>query len=771
MLRPGMRLVGLSTGLESRVAVEHVSGYAGFMTIPGDGLGGSGEGGDMAAAESRLHQAGAFVRELISRPGYAYSTPELMENLRELHRLLGAANVLWLQFIAELDTRPDAITGTGRAGTARVFLTEALNLSRGQANRDLAAADAIASPHPQLASMGQALTRGQVSREHLDVAVSALRRIPKHLKTKPIPPDPDGPPNTITPNTITPDTSTPNTDTGTPNTGTPNTGTGGTGDTDTGTGDTGTGDTGTGDTGTGGPDTGGTAAPGGGGDGAASRWRTGAEVIDEVLTGQARWAPPAAIGRLADDILHRLDPDRADRFDPHAYERRSCSITTDSCGMGIYHIILDAATHLLVSSALTTNAAPRPDGRAVTNHGQPVLVHDERTHSQRLADAAADLILTGATRTHPHPSPTTSKQTGTHQKDAHQTSADRRNAPRTSIPPTTHHTPDTDPTNTTPPAQSDTGHTAPGPSAPANNHTQQPPTDNQPTNDQPANDQPTNDQPANNRPANDRDYGQETDAGPAATPTPPPADSAAAPADSVARPADSAAAPADSAAPPADSVADLTPAAAAGSGFWGQPAAMVEINVIATVDQVAAAFGATDPAARTAGLARLALAGTLGRYPGANIHPDVLARLACDTPWRRILTDHHGAVLHEGRAKRLATPAQKRALTIRDGGCVIPGCDASPEWCDVHHIIPWQHGGTTDLDTMALLCRRHHTALHTRTYEIQIRHGIPWVKTPAWRHPHQPWQHNLTHTHPHLAATTATTLTQGEPWNRPSHAA
>jgi 5-methylcytosine-specific restriction protein A len=33
-------------------------------------------------------------------------------------------------------------------------------------------------------------------------------------------------------------------------------------------------------------------------------------------------------------------------------------------------------------------------------------------------------------------------------------------------------------------------------------------------------------------------------------------------------------------------------------------------------------------------------------------------------------------------------------------------------WCDVHHLVPWEQGGPTDLWNLALLCRRHHVAVH-----------------------------------------------------------
>jgi Domain of unknown function (DUF222)/HNH endonuclease len=68
--------------------------------------------------------------------------------------------------------------------------------------------------------------------------------------------------------------------------------------------------------------------------------------------------------------------------------------------------------------------------------------------------------------------------------------------------------------------------------------------------------------------------------------------------------------------------------------------------------------------------------------------------------------------LEVGRATRVVSPAQRTALAVRDGGCVVPGCDRPPGWCDAHHLRHWLHGGPTDLANLALLCRAHHRAVH-----------------------------------------------------------
>ena len=75
--------------------------------------------------------------------------------------------------------------------------------------------------------------------------------------------------------------------------------------------------------------------------------------------------------------------------------------------------------------------------------------------------------------------------------------------------------------------------------------------------------------------------------------------------------------------------------------------------------------------------------------------------------------------LEVGRANRVIAPAQRSALTVRDGGCVFPGCDRPQEWCEGHHLRHWLQGGPTDLGNLALLCRAHHRAVHEGGWRLQ----------------------------------------------------
>jgi hypothetical protein len=94
------------------------------------------------------------------------------------------------------------------------------------------------------------------------------------------------------------------------------------------------------------------------------------------------------------------------------------------------------------------------------------------------------------------------------------------------------------------------------------------------------------------------------------------------------------------------------------------------------------------------------------------VTPEIARRLACDAGISRIITNGASEPLDVGRRTRTIPAAIRRALVLRDGGCVIAGCDRPARWCDGHHIVHWVDGGPTSLKNLELLCRRHHRMTH-----------------------------------------------------------
>ena len=72
-----------------------------------------------------------------------------------------------------------------------------------------------------------------------------------------------------------------------------------------------------------------------------------------------------------------------------------------------------------------------------------------------------------------------------------------------------------------------------------------------------------------------------------------------------------------------------------------------------------------------------------------------------------------------GRAQRLYTAAQRRAMLLRDKTCRAEGCDIPGTWCEAHHWLAWSEGGKTDLDDGVLLCNLHHHRVHDPTWTAE----------------------------------------------------
>jgi hypothetical protein len=55
-------------------------------------------------------------------------------------------------------------------------------------------------------------------------------------------------------------------------------------------------------------------------------------------------------------------------------------------------------------------------------------------------------------------------------------------------------------------------------------------------------------------------------------------------------------------------------------------------------------------------------------------------------------------------------------LQHRDQGCRFPGCGV--RFGQGHHLQHWAQGGPTTLSNLALLCGRHHRAVHEEGYQV-----------------------------------------------------
>ena len=107
-------------------------------------------------------------------------------------------------------------------------------------------------------------------------------------------------------------------------------------------------------------------------------------------------------------------------------------------------------------------------------------------------------------------------------------------------------------------------------------------------------------------------------------------------------------------------------------------------------------------------------------------------RLAADAAIIPIVLGSDSEPLDVGHTSRLFTEAQRRALAIRDGGCIWTNCMAPPGWCEVAHLQPWSHAGPTDLANGVLMCAFHHRRFDNDGWNLEMRGGTPWLIPPAW---------------------------------------
>ena len=93
-------------------------------------------------------------------------------------------------------------------------------------------------------------------------------------------------------------------------------------------------------------------------------------------------------------------------------------------------------------------------------------------------------------------------------------------------------------------------------------------------------------------------------------------------------------------------------------------------------------------------------------------------RLACTAHILPAVLGGESEILDLGRHRRLFSPAQRKAMAIRDRRCRTEGCEIPAAWCEAHHAAdPWAGGGTTDLADGLLLCSWHHHRAHDHRYD------------------------------------------------------
>lgn len=114
------------------------------------------------------------------------------------------------------------------------------------------------------------------------------------------------------------------------------------------------------------------------------------------------------------------------------------------------------------------------------------------------------------------------------------------------------------------------------------------------------------------------------------------------------------------------------------------------------------------------------------------VSADTVKQLFCGAAIQAVATDSMRRIRSLGSASRIFDANQRRAISVRDQGCVIPGCSVPPAWCEIHHVKPHAIGGPTHTDNGVLLCGFHHRTIDSSGWTITMRAGVPKVQAPPW---------------------------------------
>jgi hypothetical protein len=119
---------------------------------------------------------------------------------------------------------------------------------------------------------------------------------------------------------------------------------------------------------------------------------------------------------------------------------------------------------------------------------------------------------------------------------------------------------------------------------------------------------------------------------------------------------------------------------------------------------------------------------------------NTVKQFSCTGGTQVVRFDEAGRIVELGSPQRCFTSAQRRAITLRDGGCIIPGCQVPASWCEIHHVRPDAQGGPTHTDNGVLLCWFHHRSIESSGWLIRMDDGVPKIKAPPWIERDSPWR-------------------------------
>ena len=94
--------------------------------------------------------------------------------------------------------------------------------------------------------------------------------------------------------------------------------------------------------------------------------------------------------------------------------------------------------------------------------------------------------------------------------------------------------------------------------------------------------------------------------------------------------------------------------------------------------------------------------------------------MMCDATIQRVVWDEGSVPIDVGRKSRTATDAQWQAIRSIYRTCAWDGCDRPLSWCQIHHILEWEHDGPTDMANLIPLCNHHHHQVHEGRWTVKL---------------------------------------------------
>ena len=114
---------------------------------------------------------------------------------------------------------------------------------------------------------------------------------------------------------------------------------------------------------------------------------------------------------------------------------------------------------------------------------------------------------------------------------------------------------------------------------------------------------------------------------------------------------------------------------------------------------------------------------------GRRVPEAVLRRLTCDGAVRPVF-ETAGRPVRLGRTTRVIPDDLRRLVLDRDRVCRHPAC-ANRFHLEIHHLVHWHDGGTTDPDNLLGLCGKHHRSHHAGEFTIagnpELADGLTFI--------------------------------------------